>query len=1182
MTVDTPNPHQHILERRLPDWTRKATPEHWQRLHESILPSQGLPDSEAAWFANAAPHLREAVEVSQASLMRSQRTLARHLRGLQNITEFAEPLLTERLRMQHGLITPLRSTSLIVVKRLYTFQVYTTRHEHRGLLQAALQNFAETFTFDRHSALALEGDWQVREGLVTGKTTLGDSDTEVDIELPSEQVRIKPLALSPAAFATTCRELDIGQRYQAHLDALFTPSPVHQAAGAVHKARLRLAADLARLRNQLDGKGWDAVQALLDDGKALACSQLSLLGITLHEAILIDAGTAGMLLFLPGHVDSLRGFDNLDALHRQLHSELQQPSFRQGFMDYVPREAQGPFASRLRQNAGGDLHMRRVPINANLYEFLHDDHVSRLKHEALQLAVPTALADEQARKAREALWDSAGLDMLMIAGLFVPMLGTIMTAVVAYQLLDEAYEGYEAWQVGDREQAFGHLKSVALNLAVIGGLHMTGKALSRLATSPLLESLDPVMLEDGSQRLWRPDLTHYRSAVVLPAELEANAQGQFLHQGRHFMRMDGHLYEQRLDIRQAQWRIVPPEDGVAFQPPLEHNGAGAWRGSHEQPRDWSLATLVRRLDSRLQHLPDAALEGAARANGLNTAALRQLHLTNNPPPTALRATLERLPHAKASEGVEQAALEGLHIPELANVHSERLIVMAMADLPGWPTELRLELRAASPAGPVLLSAGAENASRTCIVLKTGDGYEAYLGERPVALRQDTDLCRAILQALSSVDRQALGMAASGVDELRRRIHRLVLAEPAAARRLLGSHLPGWGKRGRLPGGMEEPALEPPRIEVGALFRRYRQLYPEAADYQVNEQLSQWLEAGLSPERQLGDLEQQLREFRDQMRDWAGNDPLRHAAGRRLVSNWQRMTEFSQEERLAIHQISLVDLALTNEDLAALALPDRFTHIERVDLGANPGLSQLPAEFLERFPRLQRMHLVGCGFEQLPAIAVPQTLEWLDMQGNNLVWNDANQAALDRLGALRMLDLSHNPLARSPDLNRLRELDVLNLNSCELVDWPNGIRSDEDWRPVVFDLRDNRFASLPQDLQLSRVAAQNLWLESPDLSERVSQQIQAYYVQHGIDLLVADADYEEMLEHTDAGDWTIWNALPLQYRRELRGLQDQPDYDQARLWQRLRTFADPRVMDYGLAIGAMRLLEAETFPPPFEE
>ncbi|PYB83370.1 dermonecrotic toxin domain-containing protein [Pseudomonas soli] len=1182
MTSNTPNPHQHILERRLPAWAREATPEHWQRLHEGIMPSQGLPDSEAAWFANAAPHLREAVKASQARLMRSQRTLARHLRGLKNINEFAEPLLAERLRKQHGLSTPLRSTSLIVVKRFYTFQVYTIHHEHRSLLQAALQNFAETVTFDRDSALALEGDWQVNEGLVTGKTTLGDSETEVDIELPSEQIRIKPLALSPAAFATTCHELDIGQRYQAHLDALFTLPLVRPAAVRVHKASLRLAADLARVRNQLDGKGRDAVQALLDDGKALACSQLSLFGITLHEAILIDTGTAGVLLYLPAQADSLRAFDDLDALHRQLRADLQQAAFRQGFMDYVPREQQGTFASRLRQSAYADLHACAVPIDGNLYDFLHADHVARLRHEALQLAVPSAQADEQARKARKALWDKAGLDMLMIAGMFVPALGTIMTAVMAYQLLDEAYEGYEAWQVGDREEAFGHFKSVALNLAVIGGLHLAGKAIRHLAGSPLLDGLDPVTLDDGSQRLWRPDLTDYRSAVALPEELEANAQGQFLHQGRHFIRMDGHLYEQRLDTRQAQWRIVHPDDSAAFQPPLEHNGAGAWRGSHEQPRDWSLATLVRRLDSRLQHMPDVALEGAARANGLSTSTLRQLHLANNPPPAALRATLERLRLAKVSEGVEQAALEGLHMPQLANGHSERLIINAMADLPGWPSELRLELRAASPQGPVLLAAGAENAGRTCTVLKSADGYEAYLGERPVALRQDNDLCRAILQALSSVDRQALGLTASGADELRQRIHDLVVADRAMARRLLGSHLPGWGKRGRLRGGMEAPAPEAPRIEVGALFRRYRQLYPETADHQVNEQLSQWLEAGLDPARQLEDLEQQLLEFRSQMRAWAGNDPSRHAAARRLVSNWQRISEYSAEEGLDIHQISLTDLALTNEDLATLALPDRFTHIKRVDLGANPGLSHLPAEFLERFPGLQRLHLMGCGFEQLPAVAAAQTLECLDMQGNNLVWSDANQAALDRLDTLRMLDLSHNPLARSPDLNRLGELDVLNLNSCELVDWPSGIRSDEDWRPAVFDLRDNRFASLPQDLHLSRVAAQNLWLESADLSERVNQQIQAYYVRHGIDLLVADADYEEMLEDTDADDWAIWNALPLQYRRELRGLQDLPDYDQARLWRRLRTFADPRAMDYGLAIGAMRLLDAEAFPPPFEE
>lgn len=221
--------------------------------------------------------------------------------------------------------------------------------------------------------------------------------------------------------------------------------------------------------------------------------------------------------------------------------------------------------------------------------------------------------------------------------------------------------------------------------------------------------------------------------------------------------------------------------------------------------------------------------------------------------------------------------------------------------------------------------------------------------------------------------------------------------------------------------------------------------------------------------------------------------------------------------------------------------------------------------------------MNCGLTQIPNIAVPESLQWLDMQGNRIVWSDANQAALDRLSDLRMLDLSHNPLARSPDLGQLDDLDLLNLNHCELTEWPTGMRTDDDWRPTVFDLRDNRFASLPQDLQLSRVAAQNLWLESEELSEQVNQQIQAYYDQHGIDLLVADIDYEDILENTDVTDRTIWNDLPLAYRRELRGLQDLPDYSQPQLWQRLRTFTDPRVKDYALSIGAMRLLDGEVFP-----
>ncbi|MEE1890551.1 dermonecrotic toxin domain-containing protein [Pseudomonas carassii] len=1043
--MTAPNPHQALLQRQLPAWAREADAEHWQRLSGAILPAQGRPGAEAAWFANAAPHLREAVEASQARLMHTQRALARHLRGLKNINEFAEPLLAERLRTQHAFNAPLRSTSLVWVKHLYSFQVYLTHHEQRSLLEAALHNFSDTVTFSRDSALALDGDWQVSQTVVTGKTTLGDSETEVDIDLPSEQIRVKALALTPEAFARTCRELDLGQAYQDHLDTAFAASGVHPAALRVHQDNLRLAADLARMRHQLSGAGWDALQALLDDGKALPCSQLSLFGITLHEAMLIDTGTSGIVLYLPGQTYSLRALDNLETLHRQLRSDLQQALFRQAFMAYVPSEQQGQFASRLRQNAGGDLRLRTLPIAADLYDFLHDDHVARLKHEARQLAVPTAQADEQALKARKALWDSAGLDMLMIAGMFVPALGTLMTAVIAYQLLDEAYEGYESWQVGDRVQAMAHLQSVGLNLALIGGLHLAGKAASHLASSPLMESLEPVTLKDGSQRLRRVD------------------------------------------------------------------------------------QAVQRDESVLKH-----------------------------------------------------ALKGLYLPDQASLLSERLIINVMPRLRGWPEHLRLELRAASPQGPLLLAAGTSDASRVCTVLKSAEGYEAYLGDRPVPLQQDHDLCRALMQALSSDDRAALGMTATNVDELRRKIHTLALSDRAMAGSLLNDSTPGWGNHGQLRGGMDEPAPPAQRIDVGAFFRRYRALYPETADFQVNEQLTQWFEAGLDPAQQLAELERQLLAFRDQMRAWAGNNPLRQAAARRLVSNWQRISEYSEEEGRVIHLISLTDLNLTNQDLASLALPNRFTHIQRIDLTANPALSELPAEFLERFPHLQRLHLMNCDFEQIPAVAVPHSLEWLDMQGNSILWNDANQVALDRLDHLRLLDLSHNPLARSPDLSRLAVLDMLNLNTCELADWPAGIRNDDDWRPIIFDLRDNHFTHLPDDLRLSRVAGQALWLESAELSERVSQQIQAYYERNGVDLLVADAEYEEMLEDTDVDDWNIWNALPLQYRRDLRGLQDLPDYTQPQLWQRLRTFADPRAMDYGLSIGAMRLMDDEVFPPPFEE
>ncbi|MEW2970950.1 DUF6543 domain-containing protein [Pseudomonas juntendi] len=108
------------------------------------------------WFDNAAPDLREAVCASQNQLLHAQAALAKALKGLKQISEFAEPLLKGRLA-EHGLDTPLLHTQLLRVEHDWHWLGLRHLYSHRrdSLLQAALQNFADDETFTPESAIAL-------------------------------------------------------------------------------------------------------------------------------------------------------------------------------------------------------------------------------------------------------------------------------------------------------------------------------------------------------------------------------------------------------------------------------------------------------------------------------------------------------------------------------------------------------------------------------------------------------------------------------------------------------------------------------------------------------------------------------------------------------------------------------------------------------------------------------------------------------------------------------------------------------------------------------------------------------------------------------------------------------------------------------------------------------------------
>lgn len=1245
------NLHQPLLEAQLPCWARQLTSDQWAALKQT----QVAPWQAQDWYANAAPDLRQAVDTSHTRLQHAQAAMARSLKGLKQITEFAQPMLEAHLA-ERGFHAPLRHSQLLRVERRWHWVGLRYLYSHRrdNLLQAALQNFASDETFTPESAIALSDSIQVTPLQVQGSAPLGMQVPAAHFTLMSERYQVERLPLTPAAFASLCRELDLGGAYNAHLAQHFTRPQVRVQAIELQRQRLRLAADLAYLQHLLDGRARDQVERLVQ-GEHVQCWQLALFGTLLHDVMLIDAGRSGLMLYLPDHEPSLRQCRDLEAAHDALACLLLEPAERRAFAGYVMRDERRHFLDLLQQNldASGDtdfnlpwqravqadLRPSRQALPTEPFGYYQDQHVARLLHEASLVAVPTATADAQARTRRMEEWESLGLDALMVAGFFVPAIGSLMLAVTACQLLGEVFEGYDAWEAGDRHLALHHLEAVGINLALIGGVAAAGRVLPRLFDSPLLNNLQEVRADDGQYKLWNQDLLPYRSSLQLPEHLQPNAQGQYVYQQRHFIRLDGELYEQRFDPRLQQWRIIHPQQPEAWRPPLEHNGHGAWRGAHEQPGAWSFVKLVRRLGERYAAFTAEQMEQAARLCGIDEACLRQVHLQGRPAPPLLLDTLQRMAaqaevdasgaeappglfdqlydgnapidpscqqllaayprlspalakrllapldnaeslawqqHGKLPPVVRQQieqvhhelplvrALEGLLQPARASADSERLLFSACDAMPGWPADLRLELRAGGPDGPRLDHVGSLRAGRLSRVIKSVEGYEADLGQRPAPGKRDNDLCRAVEQALPRQHREALGIAKADGRVLRQR----VLAWAAQHRTLLARRM--WGMRavrgkthiGLRAGAPLEPLPAHPR-QTGSLAAAYRRVFPAATDTEIADWLGDPEENPdlydlRSATERVRALQQRLEALRQDLRLWAQADsarlPQRQSAIRPIINAWRRLSTLTLGGDQRLFSLDLSSLDLNDEDLASLALPDDFAHIEHVSLSNNRSLSRLPTAFCERFPNLRRLNLTRCRFDRLPQLAQPESLLWLDMDSNRLTWDGQAQHMLNQLTHLALLDLTDNPLLQAPDLHGLAQLRSLFLSGCALSELPQGL--DAITEPFVLDLSANQFQQLPDGFTVPTPVANALHLESNWLSEPVLQQIEAYNDAHQVDLLVDENDYQEFFEETGPAEAALWQRLPRQYRRDLRALLDlepflsHPRLSREEFWRRL--------------------------------
>ncbi|UVL58596.1 NEL-type E3 ubiquitin ligase domain-containing protein [Pseudomonas sp. B21-035] len=663
-SLSVPGLHGPFISQRLPAWLRHARPEDFERMGAQLLAQQHGREQQD-WFATASAAEQTLLVDYQQRSRRSGQRLARELKDLKGIGAFCEPLLRARLNADLGAEPDVDFDEFVRIEResVLLGSMLRTVPRRQSLMQAALQNFAADSEFEAGTALAPKDAFFLE--LIPG--------TEQGYPCFRYRYRQK-LDIEPQAFARVCHDLDLGGQYQRHLSEVFeTPASSalrRSLAIELYKDQLRVNLQVAFMKKQISERGRQALLDLLSgvraprwNGKPVRCSQLSMFEAPLSDVLVIgpernDNRVEPVILYLPGAPGAaLKEYPSVKAASDDLKALLRKPAYQSLLRGYVAHQSQQHVLKRLeealyhlvndgdglhwrRPNPDANLHVRESFIDQELFGYLQDRHLQKIKDEARALAVPSADADDQAWRERLAYWESIGFNLLNAAAFFVPSLGAVMAAVAAAQLIGEVVEGAHAWEAGELADAWTHFKSVGLNVAFIAGLGLAGRALEPVAASEAINRLVKVRLPDGQLRLWQPALGDYVRDIDLQG-VEPDGKGHYLVEGKRYIRLGDDTFAVAT-TETGQWSILHPADPSAYRPVLEHNGQGNWRVIGEQPLGWSRLQLLQRLGHAAEGLSDAERLQAADISGVSDDVLRAIYATQQPLPPVLADTLQRL------------------------------------------------------------------------------------------------------------------------------------------------------------------------------------------------------------------------------------------------------------------------------------------------------------------------------------------------------------------------------------------------------------------------------------------------------------------------------------------------------------------------------------------------------------
>jgi hypothetical protein len=349
---DNKGRHYEFIKRRIHPAFKGSS---LQRVRELSLTKT----TSAQWVQAATDFDHTLLQAANLELWSAQNTLDRFMNELQDVYEFAEPLLTDVLLKQFDVDIDVKTTFLhLYLPKEHPWYVIdisggvVTRTV--SLLDAALHNFAFNETCEPNSDFISQPDMR------------GHFDT-----LPIKR------KMSIAQFQSLCRELDIGAQYTNYLEEQLLPSDglaqslLKRKVVAGEKAAFKAAAQQAVMTGDIDADARDLILMMLDgqrnltrQGRIMQFADLSILDSRLTGIVLItpdlDRAREGVPIFayVPQDLEHpLKEYPSTVAFMNELTRQLRDNevvsstgmTYQQYFSRFVDQAERGHFFGGLQQ-----------------------------------------------------------------------------------------------------------------------------------------------------------------------------------------------------------------------------------------------------------------------------------------------------------------------------------------------------------------------------------------------------------------------------------------------------------------------------------------------------------------------------------------------------------------------------------------------------------------------------------------------------------------------------------------------------------------------------------------------------------------------------------------------------------------------------------------------------------------